>query len=167
MPAPDRHCRQNRPHERSCHWARSGSTVCARDSVAGWLVQSLVVLLRYLFGIGSIWLSESDRLCPRGAVPAGGGVDPARRRPCAGRYFLCRRVATAPGVDRSRGRLSPASPVYERYIHPGDYLCRAVLGDVGALTGIERVAVDFSAQEPHSDICRHAGVARASSGSNT
>ena len=69
------------------------------------LVQFAVVVLRYAFGIGSIWLTGIDHLRPRRAVHAGGGLDAARGRPCAGRCVLRRRLAAHQGADRPAGAL--------------------------------------------------------------
>ena len=54
------------------------------------LLQFALVVARYVFGLGSIWLTEDGDLRSRHAVHAGGGLDAARWRPCAGRRVLCR-----------------------------------------------------------------------------
>ena len=61
------------------------------------VVQFAVVVLRYAFGIGSIWLTGVDHLCPCRVVHAGGGLDAGRGRPCPGRRVLCRRRRRAGG----------------------------------------------------------------------
>ncbi len=48
------------------------------------LLQFALVVARYLFGMGSVWLTETVIYAPRGSIHAGGGVDIAARRPRAG-----------------------------------------------------------------------------------
>ena len=52
------------------------------------LLQFVLVVARYLLRLGSIWLTETVLYAPCGGVHAGGGMDIADRRPCAGRHFL-------------------------------------------------------------------------------
>ena len=59
------------------------------------LGQFALVVARYVFGLGSIWLTEAVTLRPRHVVHAGRGLDAAPRRPRARRYFLRRRQPRA------------------------------------------------------------------------
>ena len=62
------------------------------------LVQFAVVLMRYVFGLGSIWLTEIDHLRACRAVHAGRGLDA-----CA-RAAMCGSTSSTPTPRRARGR---------------------------------------------------------------
>ena len=65
------------------------------------LLQFTVVLLRYAFAIGSIWLSELHHLRSCRAVSAGGGMDVAAERSRARRRLLLQGLGPATGGHRS------------------------------------------------------------------
>ena len=128
------------------------------------LVQFAVVVLRYVFGIGSIWLTEIDHLRPRRLVHAGGGLDAAGRRPCAGRHLLRRRRAAHQGAGRPRSArlllllpfvlvlaLVRRCPMSARsWAHPG------------ALARNQRPAVRVPAQDAHPAVRACCSACRAS-----
>ena len=70
------------------------------------LVQFAVVVLRYAFGIGSIWLQELIVYAHAAHVSPGRGLDLARGWACAGRHLLFNRIAAHESPDRSARRAS-------------------------------------------------------------
>ena len=129
------------------------------------LVQFAVVVLRYLFGIGSIWLKESILYGSRRVVHARRRLDVARGRPCPRRYFLCRRGA----ADRRPGSILPARflllfPFTLALLWYLAALCRALLGDPRAFARDQRIAARLPAEKPDPALCAAAGVARRRAG---
>ena len=111
------------------------------------LVQFGLVVARYVFGLGSIWLTETVVYGNADAVHAGGGLDAARWRPRAGRYFLCRRFAAREGDVDLFGALLLLLPFALVLIWLGAALRGALMGDPGALAGNQRPAAGVRAQD--------------------
>ena len=76
------------------------------------LVQFAVVVLRYVFGLGSIWLTEIDHLRPCRAVHAGRGLDAAEGGHVRVDVFYADAVAAHAGAGRSRRRAAAAAAVH-------------------------------------------------------
>ena len=100
------------------------------------LLQFALVVARYVLGFGSIWLHRNGGLRPCRAVPAGGGLDAARRRPCARRRVLraTPRRARRALIDLAR-RAPAAAAVRAGAAVAVGALCRALLGDPRTLAG--------------------------------
>ena len=75
------------------------------------LLQFALVVARYVFGLGSIWLTETVIYGHAALFMLAAAWTLAGRRPCAGRYFLCGRSARTQGADRSCRRAAAAAAV--------------------------------------------------------
>src|ERR1035437_2059826 len=102
------HQRPGRPHRPSDHGGGAGGGVAG----AGDRAVAVRPRGRALFVRAGLDLAHRNRdLWPRHAVHAGGGLDAARRRPCAGRRVLRRGWPTHARQDRSRRRRAAAVAV--------------------------------------------------------
>src|ERR1019366_1804831 len=120
---------------------------------------------RALFVRAGLDLAHRNRdLWPRHAVHAGGGLDAARRRPCAGRRVLRRGWPTHARQDRSRRRRAAAVAVLSCAGLAQRSLRGALLGDSGALAGNQRAATGIRAQDADPVVRAADGAARDCSG---